>query len=195
MRALQAGNPDDASKHLERAVSAYPCYARALSALGAAHAMQNDFGPAESAFRDSIKCDDGFLEAYVRLAVLLKSQGRYPVCQTVLQQGVRRFPEEWTLHYQLGNVDAVMGDYASAEQELVKAQTLNTTPPPEIHVRLAEFYRNWKKYDKARAEAETYLRIEPHGPLAESARKLLQELRASGALKIADKPTMPTNKR
>jgi tetratricopeptide (TPR) repeat protein len=193
MRALQAGNPEDARKHLEKAVSAYPCFARAQSALGASLAVQHDLAPAESAFRNSIKCDAGFLEAYLRLAVLLKTEGRYPACRTLLELGVRQFPNEWTVHYQLGNVDAALGDYPGAEQEFLKAQTLNTTPPPEMHVRLAEFYQDWKKYGKARAEAETYLRVEPHGPLAASARKILQELRASEALNTVVKPTISTS--
>jgi tetratricopeptide (TPR) repeat protein len=190
-RALQAGNPEEARKHLEKAVSEYPCYARAQTALGVTLVMQHQPAAAESAFRSALKCDAGFLEAYQRLAILLKGQNKYAECEAILDEGVRRFPAEWGLHYQLGNAKAGLGDYPDAEQEFLKAQTLNTEPPPEIHLRLAEFYRDWKKYDKARAEAETYLRTDPHGPMAEPAREMLQELQASRVLTTGKTPVDP----
>jgi tetratricopeptide (TPR) repeat protein len=193
-RALQAGNFPEAQKHLERAVSEDACYARAQTALGMALAMQHQMAGAESAFTRAIQCEGGLLEPYLRLALLLKSENRYPQCASLLEQGVRRLPEEWSLHYQLGNAQAALGDYAGAEQELLKAQTLNASAPAEIHVRLAEVYRDGKQYDKARAEAATYLRLDPQGPMAEAARKMLEELRASGAVNMVDIPNIPAHK-
>jgi len=190
-RELQAGNLEDARKHLEKAVGVAPCYARAQTALGVTLSMQHQPAAAEAAFHNSIKCDAGYAEAYQRLAILLKGEQKYQECETVLEQGLRRFPNEWGLHYQLGNAKAGLGDYAAAEQEFLKAQTLNADLPTEFHLRLAEFYRDWKKYDKARAEAEAYLRADPHGRLAEPARKMVEELEASGALTRVKTPTDP----
>jgi tetratricopeptide (TPR) repeat protein len=181
-RELESGNLQEARKHLEKAVAEDPCYARAQTGLGVTLGMQHQLAAAESAFHNSIKCDGGYLEAYLQLAILLKGQKKYKDCETVLEQGLRRFPGEWRLHYQLGNAKDGSGDYEAAEREFLTAQTLNAELPTEFHLRLADLYRNWKKYDKARAEIETYLRLDPHGSMAELARQMMQQFEASGAV-------------
>lgn len=183
-RELESGNLEEARKHLEKAVAEDPCYARAQTGLGVTLGMQHQLAAAESAFHNSIKCDGGFLEAYLQLAILLKGQKKFKECETVLEQGLRQFPSEWRLHYQLGNAKDGSGDYEAAEREFLMAQTLNAQLPPEFHLRLADLYRNWKKYDKARAEIETYLRVDPHGSMAEPARQMMQQLEASGAVTL-----------
>ncbi|MBZ5516425.1 MAG: carboxypeptidase regulatory-like domain-containing protein [Acidobacteriia bacterium] len=181
-RELGGGNLEEARKHLEKAVGADPCYARAQTALGVTLAKQHELAGAESAFHKAIECDAGFAETYLQLAILLKGGKKSQECETTLEEGLRRFPNDWRLHYQLGNIKADSGDYEAADQEFVKAQSLNADLPPEFHVRLAELYRDWKKYDKARAQVETYLHDNPRGPLAEPARRMMEELEASGAV-------------
>lgn len=179
-RELDGGNLAEARMHLEKAVAADPCYARAQTALGVTLSRQQQWVKAESAFRNSIKCDGGFLDAYLQLAVLLKGQKKYQECAVTLEQGLRQFPNEWRLHYRLANAKEGLGEYESAEQEYLKVQALNAQLPSAFHLQLADFYRNWKKYDKAQAEMETYLRADPNGQFAEATRKTLRELQASG---------------
>ena len=179
-RELAGGNLEEARKHLEMAVAEDPCYARAQTALGVTLGQQHQDAAAESAFNKSITCDGGYLEAYLQLAVLLKGQKKFKECETVLEQGLRQFPSEWRLHYQLGNAKEGSGEYEVAEQEFLKAQTLNAELPPAFHLRLADLYRDWKKYAQARAEMETYLRADPNGQFAEATRKMLREMQASG---------------
>ena len=180
--ALESGDLESARNHLEKAVAEDLCYARAQTALGVTLNMQHQFAAAESAFNKSIKCDGAYLEAYLQLALLLKTQKKYKECEAALQQGLRRFPSEWRIHFQLGNAKDAAGDYETAEQEFLKAQSLNAELPPESHLRLAEVYLNWKKYDKAYAEMETYLRVDPNGRFAEPTRRKLREMEASRAV-------------
>ncbi len=178
-RELEGGNLEEARIHLEKAVAEDPCYARAQTALGVTLSRQQQWAAAESAFHNSIKCDGGFLEAYLQLAILLKGQKKYQECEATLEQGLRQFPSEWRLHYQLANAKEGLGDYETAEQEFLKAQTLNAELPPAFHLQLADLYRNWKKYDKAQAEMQAYLRAAPNGEFAEATRKMLREMPAS----------------
>ena len=179
-RELGGGNLEQARKHLEKAVEEDPCYARAQTALGVVLSREQQFEAAESAFRKSIKCDGGFLEGYVQLALLLRGQQKYEECSATLAQGLRQFPNEWRLHYHLGKARQSLGDYQTAEQEFLKAQALNAALPPGFHVQLAVLYRSWKKYDKAQAEMEAYLNADPNGEFAEPTRKMLRDLEASG---------------
>jgi len=179
-RELEGGRLEEARKYLEKAVAEDPCYARAQTALGVTLTLQRQWADAEAAFRKAIKCDGGFLEGHVQLALLLRGQEKYEECSATLAQALRQFPNEWRLHYQLGKAKQSLGDYETAEQEYLKARALNAELPPGIHLQLAVLYRSWKKYDKAQAEMEAYLRADPNGEFAEPTRKMLRDLQASG---------------
>jgi Flp pilus assembly protein TadD len=190
-RALHAGRPGEATDHLAKAVAEYDCYARAHTALGVAHSMARRFDAAESAFRKAIQCDGGFLEPHLQLAVLLNAVRRYRECDKTLQQALRRFPSEWRFYYQLGIAGDGAGEYAKAEQHFLKAQEINPDVPPEFHLRLADVYVNWKKFDKARAEMEAYLRLEPNGQFAPATRQMLEHLETAGGPNPSDELAAP----
>jgi tetratricopeptide (TPR) repeat protein len=181
-RALQSGDLKEARRHLERAIAIDPCYARAQTTLGVTLAMEHSPALAEVAFNKSIKCDGMYLEAYLQLAILLNAQGKFQDSEATLRQGLRRFPDAWQLHYQLGAAEDGMAKYEAAEEDYLRAQSANPAVPPEFHLRLAKVYLSLKKYDKARAEMETYLRIDPSSPMAQRTRKILQEMKASGVV-------------
>jgi len=191
-RALDSENLEEARKHLENAVAEGPCFARAQTALGLTLSMQHQFAAAESVFKQSIKCDGGFLPAYLQLAILLKAQKRYKECEATLQQGLRVFPSEWQLHYQLAIAKDGSRHYEESEQEFLRAQAINPEVPPEFHLRLASLYLNWKKYDKAHAEMETYLRADPDGRFAEPTRKMMQQMEDSGMVASSKRRTDQT---
>jgi Flp pilus assembly protein TadD len=180
LRDLEHGNFGGARKHLEKAVAEHSCYARAHTVLGVALSMSGQFEAAESAFAKSITCDGGFVEAYIQRAVVLNAQNKYPDCEAAIRQGLRRFPNEWQLHYQLGIAKDGAGDYAGAEQALLKAQSINPEVPPEFHLRIADVYLNSQNYEKAHAEMAEYLRADPHGSYAEPTRKIMRRMETSG---------------
>ncbi len=180
LKDLERGNLGGAQKHLKKAVAAHPCYARAHTALGAALSMKGQFEEAEAAFNKSISCDAGFVEAYIQFAAVLNAQNKYQDCEATIQTGLRRSPNDWHLHYQLGIARDGAGDYAGAEQALLKAQAINPEVPPEFHLRIADVYLNSQQYDKAHAEMASYLRADPQGSYAEPIRKIMRHLETSG---------------
>jgi tetratricopeptide (TPR) repeat protein len=181
-RALQSGNLEEARHHLERAVAEDPCYARAETTLGVTLAMQHELALAESAFNKSIKCDGMFLEAYLQQAILLNAQRKFRDSEATLRQGLRRFPDDWQLHYQLGTAEDGMAEYEAAEGDYLRAQSANPAVPPEFHLRLAKVYLNLKKYDKAHAEMETYLQLDPSSRVAEQTRRVMRQMETSGVV-------------
>jgi tetratricopeptide (TPR) repeat protein len=178
--SLEAGNYDDARKHLERAIADDPCYARAHASLGVALSMQHQFAPAESALKKSIECDAGFLEAYIELAILFNVEGKYAENEASLKEGLSRFPNEWQLHYQLGVTERGIGQLKKAEAAYLKAQSINPAVPAEFHVKLADVLLREKKYDKAYAEMQAYLRAVPNGSFAGETKALMNRLETSG---------------
>ncbi len=184
-RALHSGNPEEARGHLEKAVAEYPCYARAQAALGVSLSMLRLFVPAEAAFKKSMECDGGFLEAYVQLGILLNLESKYAENELNLQRGLAHFPNEWQLHYRLGAAYYGLKDYEKAEEEYSKAQSINPTPPSEFHVKLADVYLKRKEFAKACAEMQTYLRVDPNGQFAEETKSLMRRMESAGVVPSA----------
>jgi tetratricopeptide (TPR) repeat protein len=182
-RAFQKGKLAEARKQLERAVALHPCYARAHTHLGMTLVSLGDLAAAESAFKKAIGCDAGFLEAHVQLGILLDREGRFAESLAHLEGAIRRFPSSWQLHFELAAAQYGLGHYPEAEQEYLKAQSIEPTVPAEIHVRLANVYTQMRIYDKAYAELQAYLRAEPDGRFATRAAAIKQRMETGGLVR------------
>ena len=73
-------------------------------------------------------------------AVMLNSQRQFLDSAQVLEEGLRRSPGSWQFYYQLGVAHFGLGQYAEAESEYLKVLALNSSPPAEFRVKLADVY-------------------------------------------------------
>ncbi len=181
-KALQSHKLGDARKHLEAAVQQYPCYARAQTDLGLLLSGQKDYKGSETALRASVKCDPGYLDAYSALGALLNAEKRYDEAASVLEQGVRQAPGSWQFHFQMGVAEYGLKHYDDAEQQYLKAQSLASTPDPELHAKLADVYLRKNDFPKAYAEMQNYLKAEPHGALAPRIKDIIKQMESAGVL-------------
>jgi len=182
-QAFQKDNLPEARQHLENAVSEYPCYARAQTNLGVTLELQGENAPAENAFRKAIECDAGFLEAHVQIGIFLNHQGRFAECAADLKEIIGNFPESWQLSYQLATAEYGLGQYQQAQQEYLRAESLSSEIPAEIHVRLADVYTQQGAHADAYAELQAYLRADPQGRFAQKAHEVMRHMEKSGVLK------------
>ena len=195
-RALRDKNIDEARLHLERATKEYPCYARAQTDLALTFVMQKNIPSAEAALRKSISCDADYLEAYSRLGILLDSTKRFAESEKILEEGLRRSPNSWDLHYHLAGVYSGLEQYDKAVEEYLKVRSLNPAPPAELRVRLADLYYRMKDYNKSYAEMQAYLNEEPNGRFADRTRMVMQEMESSGMVHfvpVQPSPPAPQN--
>lgn len=181
-RALAERHFADARSHLEKAVALDPCYARARTDLATVLSTQHDLKGAEATLRQAISCDAGFLDAYVELGEILNAQKRFAEGETVLEEGLRRAPGSWPFYYQLGVARFGLAKYHDAEQEFLKAESFETSPPADIHVKLADVYLKEDAYDKAYGEMQAYLRADPNGRFAARIKGVMHQMEDSGAL-------------
>ena len=184
-RALRDRNFSEAQAHFERAVEEYPCYARAQTDLALALTTQRDRSHAEAALKKAIECDPDFVDAYSQLGWLFNGGKQFSESARVLQDGLRRSPSAWQFYYQLGIAHYGLGDYNKAEEEYLKAESLNPEPPAEIHVKLADVYLKKSAFGKAYAEMESYLRAEPGGRFEVKVRELMKQLESAGLVRAA----------
>jgi len=174
LKELAARHLDKAKGHLESAVKAYPCYARAQAHLATILEARHEPAGAEAALRKAIECDPDYLSSYTLLGQFLNGQKRFAESVPVLEAGERRSPSSWALCYELGIAYFGIEEYAKAESEYQKVSEFSPSPPPDLPLRLADVHIKERAYDKAYAEMKQYLAAQPNGPYAAKVRDIVQ---------------------
>ncbi|MEJ2006811.1 MAG: carboxypeptidase regulatory-like domain-containing protein [Acidobacteriota bacterium] len=182
-RAFRAHHFSEAQRHFEQATQDYPCYARAQTDMATTLIVRKaHLSEAENRLRKAIRCDSSFLNAYEELAQLLNAEKQYTESAKILKQGLAHSPDSWQFHYEMGIAHFGMKDYGEAEKEFREVSSLNKTPPPILHVKLADVYLKESKYDDAYREMKAYLRAKPKGPFAPRIRTVMKQMEAAGVL-------------
>jgi len=181
-RALREGNLPAAQSHLEKSVKEYPCYARAQTDLALALSQLHQLQKSEMALQKSLECDPDYLDAYNELGQLYYNEKKYSASKAILQAGLRRSPGSWQFYYQLGADDYHLRNYNTAEEEYLKAESLTSSLPAEIHVKLADVYLKQSALGKAYTEMQAYLRAEPQGRFAPELQVVMRRMEADGVV-------------
>ena len=179
-QALKKRDLEKARLHLEKAVGEYPCYARAHAALAEVDVADHQPDSAESSLKKAIQCDGNFPDSYDKLAQLYITENKFVDSESVLHQGLRLSPGAWPLLYQMGRTHIGMEKYQEALHDFRQAESVHPDMPAVFHAQFANAYMAAGEYDKALAELDTYLRLDPNGRFASSARKTSQALRDRG---------------
>jgi len=189
-KAIASRKYGEARKQLQAAVAQYPCYARAQTKLGLVMSQQKDYKDAEAAFRKSISCDAGYVDAYLELGQLLNAEKRFGESEPVLEGGLRQSPASWQFYYEAGVAEYGLMHYDQAKQELEKAKSLTLQPSGDLDVKLADVYVKEHSFQKAYASMQDYLKVEPDGPLAPRIKTIMKQMESSGVLQ-AQAPGLP----
>lgn len=181
--ALNARKLNEAQTHLEKAVGDSPCYARAQTELATVFAEKQKMADAEAVARKARDCDPDFIEAYLQLGMILNTEKKFTEGEAALQEGIRRDPAQWQFYYQLATAHYGQRDFSKAEQDYQRVLSLNPSPPPEFRVKLADVYLKENNYEKAYAQMQEYLKVEPNGRFAQKIKGIMQQMEAAGAVK------------
>ena len=192
--ALRNHNLAEAESHLSKAVAEYPCYVRAQADLALVLSQKQQSPASEAALKKALECDPDFLDTYNELGQLYYNEKKYQESKAVLQEGLRRSPQSWQFYFQLGADDYHLGQFAAAEQEFLKAESLNAALPAEVHVRLADVYLKQSAYAKAYDEMQAYLRVEPNGPYTARVRSLMHQMETDRAVPSAQPATAQSSR-
>jgi tetratricopeptide (TPR) repeat protein len=182
IEAFAKGEYSSARGHLEKAITDYPCFARAQTQLALTLIRMGSSRQAEAPLRKSIECDPGYYEAHLVLGHLFNQEKKFEESEKILTEGLRLSPASWQFHYQLGVAHFGLRQYNEADLDYQKVLSFNPTPPPEYHVKVADVYLAQEAYDKAYGEMQAYLQAQPSGHFAEKIRKIIREMEAAGVL-------------
>jgi tetratricopeptide (TPR) repeat protein len=190
-RELDAHHLSEAQRDFTAAVKEYPCYARAQTNLAAVLISKRDLPEAEAALRKAVQCDPGFAGSVASLGRVLNSEKRFTESEAVLEQGLRTSPKAWALYDELAAAHYNQQMYARATDEWLRAVSLNPAAPSDLHAKLAAAYLQQGQPDKAYAEMQTYVRIDPDGRFAAQARSLMRQIETAASTAGTQAQTAP----
>ncbi len=165
LEALERGNPKVSIVHLESAVRLYPRFAAAYGAMGAAYASAGDANAAATAFEKALEIDENLSAACLGLGTLYAAEQRYTEAEKYLLRARVHKPEDWHVHYQLGEVYWRTGDWAKAEESLSRAIALHGQLA-RMHLLLINVLAGQEKYPDILNAMENFLRLFPHDRFA-----------------------------
>ena len=142
--------------------------------LGLAHYQLGETAQAEQDFQKSIDLTNGgYAPSLFALAMILCERQDFQQAERLIENGLIVDPGSSLGKYFLGLVQFGQNRTAEAEKSAHEALWRNVNQA-DAHVLLAKIYESTHNSYAVMAEASTYLKLDPHGPLEEQARQLIQ---------------------
>jgi tetratricopeptide (TPR) repeat protein len=172
IRLMTGTKPDyrKALANFERAAKEYPDYYEAYAEMGIAQQHLGDAVAAEKALRKSVEMSASrYPDALFLLAEMLNDAGRFIDSQVFARQCVTQDESSWTCDLELARALAGLKHPVEAEAIALKASELNPNNPKTFLV-LGNIHIEQRKYDAVLKDFETYLKLDPSGPLSDQVR-------------------------
>jgi len=176
----QRKDPNRSIDHLHKAIKVWPQFPDAYILLATAYMQQGKPAEAKSALDRAIELDPQLPEARFTLGALENSQKHYASAETSLIEGLKLDQESPQGHYELAKTYWAMGHWQEAEPHAFKAAALEPTMAP-VHVVLGNIALRRQDADGALREFQEYLRLDPHGPMADAVRGMVKKIQAAPA--------------
>jgi tetratricopeptide (TPR) repeat protein len=175
MKAEQRGEMSAAVRLYEAALREAPDFYPAINNLGIRHLQKGDVKTAEAEFRRVIELNQNGAQAFFNLGNVLFMTNRNGEAKQTLEAGLRLSPSSAMGHYLLGSVQARMGDYKAAEEQLKTARELNPRMP-QVQISLAMVYLQSGREHEAAEMFEAFLKQFPTDPMVPKVRAALNKM-------------------
>ncbi len=173
--ALGKKSYEEAVEHLQRALAVYPEFYEAHLLLGTAFVDEREWKKAESAFQRAVKLKAGSATAIVSLGEVYWRQNRHDEAEKALLAGLKLDDKSWHGYFTLARLYWDLGNIAKAGPAI--GRTLQLKPDfAEAHLLAGNILLRVIQLERALAEYQEYLRLEPKGEFAVQTRELVQKL-------------------
>src|SRR5581483_3229091 len=170
-------NPQSCAEHFDKAIKQYPKFADAYTMEATAYLQQNNVDGAKTALQQAIRIDPKMPEAWLISGMLQNREKDYPTAEKSLTECLALDQGLPQAHYELSRTYMAMGNVAEAEPHALKAAQLQPSMAP-VHIILGNIAL--KKNDGLGAlnEFQEYLKLDPKGPMAQSAQAMIDKIKS-----------------
>jgi Tfp pilus assembly protein PilF len=177
-KALDAKDMDVGIAHLKKAIELYPNFPQAYATMGAAYLEQKKFKEAQEALEKATQLDPKAAGAYIELGATLNQLKDYPGAVAALTKGLELNPDVPAGDYELAKAYMAQQQWQNAEPYLRK--TLAAQPDMAgAHVMLGNVLLKKGDGPGALTEFQTYLKLDPNGPMAAGVRDVIPKIEAA----------------
>lgn len=175
--AYSKGELEKAASHFEKAIAAYPRYARAYDMLGAIAMKGSNRSKARELFAKSIEEDGAFLPAYMDLARMDLQDQDYAASETLLAKAISANPNMADATALLATTEFANKEYDKALADVDRTHALpNHEQFAEVHIMAGKVLRMQNRREAAMAQFQLFLKEKPDSPQVGSVREALASL-------------------
>ncbi len=177
----------------QRAVAEFPTYYEAYHQMGAAYLHLEQVAEAEQALRKSIELSGKtYFPAHVDLAAMLCNSQRFAEAETVARRSIELDGNSWQGHYQLTCALVGLNQLEAAEKSGQEVRTRKPDYAP-LYLLMSNIHIRLRAYPALLEDLDTFLRLEPDGPMSAQARDMREKIQAS-LVKAQNAPAAPPPK-
>ena len=178
MESMEKNDMDKATEHFQKAIAAYPKYARAWNNIGVIKAKAGDRAGAKEAWQKAIEADERFSEAYFGLARAAIVDKQPAEAEKLLVKGLASSPNNSEGLFLLASAQYMQGHFDEALATAKKVHGLDHKKWADVHLVAAQ--ASAKKGDDKQAvdEYAMYLKEFPDSPKAAQVRQSMAQLQA-----------------
>lgn len=142
---------------------AVPASAEDAKQRGNRHLTQGELNQAADCYRDALRLNPNFAEAYNNLGYVLRQQGRFAEATAMLDMALAINPDLGPAHLNQGIVAATSGRHDAAEQFFRQAAAF-MPENPECHWRLGDLLVELDRHEQAIPAYQVALALHPELP-------------------------------
>lgn len=179
LAAYTKGDMEKASAQFQKAVAAYPRYARAYDLLGVIAIRKPDRAKAREFFSKSIQVDNTYAPAYVDLARMDFQDKEYTETEALLQKAISMNPSMPDAMALLAASEFSNKEYDKALADVQRMHALqNHEQFAEVHLMAGRVLRMQHHPQQAIEQFQLFLAEKPKSPEAEGTRRAIAQLEA-----------------
>ena len=173
--------------HLDKAISIYPKYTEAYLTRGLAYMDLREWEKAESSLRAALEVTPEAVTAYWALGEVYARRKKWDDAEAILTKGIALNGGIAQGHFALADVYWEMAPTAKDENAFKRSlenswkevrRALELDPKhARAHLLAGNLLLKARKPQDALAQFETYLKLEPKGPLADQTKALVQKIK------------------
>jgi Flp pilus assembly protein TadD len=172
----KSGDRVGAIDHLQRAIKAHPQFVQARSELGVQYLKVGQLEKADAALAAALELQPDSYTVMFNRGIVLFHLKRFADAVPLWKEVVKIKEQDAAGHYYLGQSLANIGKFVEAEKELLQALELGGDEMVEARRLLAIIYVHSGDNQRAAAQLERYLKVNPKAGDAEQLQKTLKRL-------------------
>jgi tetratricopeptide (TPR) repeat protein len=173
--ALGHKSYEEAIGHFQRAIVIYPEFYEAHLLLGTAYVDQREWKKAETIFQRAVELKAGSAAALLSLGEVYWREQRFEEAEKTLLAGLKLDDKAWNGYFTLARLYWDQQNISKAGPAI--GHTLQLKPEfAEAHLLAGNILLKVNQQERALAEYNEYLRLDPKGEFANATRELVEKL-------------------